>query len=391
MLSYTRREPLGVVGAIIPWNAPVVLASVDAHRPLRRQHDGPEGGGGRSPRRARRGTGVRGGAAAGRAERAHRLRGGVRRCPRPPSGVRKLSFTGSTEVGKLIMHAAGGSHRARVPRARRQEPLHRLPRRRRAMGGGRRHRRHALHPPEPVVHGRLAPVPARRRSSTRSSTSSPAGSRKFKLGDPLDEATDIGALINDKQFKQGVRLHRGRHAAGAAPSCVLGGLPPARAAGAGLLHACRRSSPTSSNDWRHRARGDLRAGPVRHSAGPMRPRSSGWPTTATTVSPLTSGPTTSVARSRTAHAHRVRLRSGQPGARPVPGPVLRRIQAEWDRRNSRSRACSTASPGAKSITVNVDTRPPAHSRAPRGVSTRRLVGGGRIGVARPPASSEDWP
>jgi acyl-CoA reductase-like NAD-dependent aldehyde dehydrogenase len=28
VLSYTRREPLGVVGAIIPWNAPVSLASL---------------------------------------------------------------------------------------------------------------------------------------------------------------------------------------------------------------------------------------------------------------------------------------------------------------------------------------------------------------------------
>ena len=27
VLSYTRREPLGVVGAIIPWNAPVLLAA----------------------------------------------------------------------------------------------------------------------------------------------------------------------------------------------------------------------------------------------------------------------------------------------------------------------------------------------------------------------------
>src|SRR5690625_3243952 len=28
LLSYTRREPLGVVGAIVPWNAPVMLAAL---------------------------------------------------------------------------------------------------------------------------------------------------------------------------------------------------------------------------------------------------------------------------------------------------------------------------------------------------------------------------
>ena len=28
LLSYTRREPLGVVAAIVPWNAPVMLASL---------------------------------------------------------------------------------------------------------------------------------------------------------------------------------------------------------------------------------------------------------------------------------------------------------------------------------------------------------------------------
>src|SRR6516165_1637448 len=28
VLSYTRREPLGVVGAITPWNAPVLLAAL---------------------------------------------------------------------------------------------------------------------------------------------------------------------------------------------------------------------------------------------------------------------------------------------------------------------------------------------------------------------------
>ena len=28
VLSYTRREPIGVVGAIVPWNAPVVLGAL---------------------------------------------------------------------------------------------------------------------------------------------------------------------------------------------------------------------------------------------------------------------------------------------------------------------------------------------------------------------------
>src|SRR5215472_3149688 len=28
MLSYSRREPIGVVGAIIPWNSPVLLGSL---------------------------------------------------------------------------------------------------------------------------------------------------------------------------------------------------------------------------------------------------------------------------------------------------------------------------------------------------------------------------
>src|ERR1700761_1623189 len=28
ILSYTRREPLGVVGAIVPWNAPALLSSI---------------------------------------------------------------------------------------------------------------------------------------------------------------------------------------------------------------------------------------------------------------------------------------------------------------------------------------------------------------------------
>lgn len=43
VLSYTRREPLGVVGAVIPWNAPVLSRSPqDRPRALRRQHARPQ-------------------------------------------------------------------------------------------------------------------------------------------------------------------------------------------------------------------------------------------------------------------------------------------------------------------------------------------------------------
>ena len=53
VLSYTRREPIGVVGAIIPWNAPVhPRRAQDRARAVRRQHAGAQGGRGRPARRA---------------------------------------------------------------------------------------------------------------------------------------------------------------------------------------------------------------------------------------------------------------------------------------------------------------------------------------------------
>src|SRR4051794_28809427 len=107
VLSYTRREPIGVVGGIVPWNAPVVLgtlkiamsiaagntlvlkAAEDAPLALLRvaalcNEHLPAG-----VVNLLTGYGEECGAALAR----HPL-------------VRKLSFTGSTEVGKLIMHAA---------------------------------------------------------------------------------------------------------------------------------------------------------------------------------------------------------------------------------------------------------------------------------------------
>jgi acyl-CoA reductase-like NAD-dependent aldehyde dehydrogenase len=107
VLSYTRREPLGVVGAIIPWNAPVLLGALKIAPALcagntlvlKAAEDAPLG-------------------VLMMAEICQEflppgvlnlLTGLGEECGWPlaqHSLVCKLSFTGSTEVGKLIMRAA---------------------------------------------------------------------------------------------------------------------------------------------------------------------------------------------------------------------------------------------------------------------------------------------
>ena len=107
VLSYTRREPIGVVGAIIPWNAPVLLAALKIAPALcagntlvlKAAEDAPLGVlwlAAICQEHLPKGvlnvvTGL--GEEAGAALSSH-------------PGIRKLSFTGSTDVGKLIMRAA---------------------------------------------------------------------------------------------------------------------------------------------------------------------------------------------------------------------------------------------------------------------------------------------
>jgi acyl-CoA reductase-like NAD-dependent aldehyde dehydrogenase len=249
VLSYTRREPIGVVGAIVPWNAPVVLGTLKIAMSiaagntlvLKAAEDAPLG----LLRVAQlcnqylppgvvnllTGFGEECGAA-------------LARHPR----VRKLSFTGSTEVGKLIMHAA----------AERIVPVSL------ELGG----KSPAIVFPDAddtrTVDGVISGM-----RFTRQGQSCTAGSRLFlhrsifdsflgkvatklqtlRIGDPLDESTDIGAIINRKQFdrvceyiEDGLGQKDGR--------VVLGGLPPAT----GPLAAGYFVQPTVfadvRNDWR---------------------------------------------------------------------------------------------------------------------------------------------
>ncbi|HEX3860393.1 MAG TPA: aldehyde dehydrogenase family protein [Stellaceae bacterium] len=249
VLSYTRREPLGVVGAIIPWNAPVLLGALKIAPALcagntlvlKTAEDAPLGvllmaemcqeflppG----VLNVLTGTGEECG-------------GPLARHPR----VMKLSFTGSTEVGKIIMRAA----------AERIVPVSL------ELGGKSPSVVYPDADEDWVVDGVIAGM-----RFTRQSQSCTAGSRLFlhadifdsfldklkartqamKLGDPLDETTDIGAIINNKQFtKVCGYVEDGLKRADA--RLVFGGLPPKE----GPLSEGYFAVPTvfadTSNDWR---------------------------------------------------------------------------------------------------------------------------------------------
>jgi acyl-CoA reductase-like NAD-dependent aldehyde dehydrogenase len=249
VLSYTRREPLGVVGAIIPWNAPVLLGALKIAPALcagntlvlKAAEDAP--------------LGVLLMAAICQEFLPpgvlNVLTGTGEECGGPLAvhpAIRKLSFTGSTEVGKIIMRAA----------AERIVPVSL------ELGGKSPSIVYPDADEDWVVDGVIAGM-----RFTRQSQSCTAGSRLFlhadifdsfldklrvktqalKLGDPLDETSDIGAIINEKQFRKvcgyvddGLNRKDAR--------LVFGGLPPKD----GPLSEGYFAIPTvfadTSNDWR---------------------------------------------------------------------------------------------------------------------------------------------
>lgn len=249
MLSYSLREPFGVVGAIIPWNAPVSLGSIKIAMAittgntlvLKAAEDAPLAvlrmaeicSRHLPPGVLNVVTGYGDECGAGLAQH---------------SGISKLSFTGSTEIGKSVLHAA----------ADRILPVSL------ELGG----KSPAIVFPDAnedsVVDGVIAGM-----RFTRQGQSCTAGSRLFlhssiaeafvdrlatklsqlKVGDPLDEQTDMGALINRKQFDRVCAyIKDGMSQEGV--SVVIGGLPPTT----GPLAAGYFINPTVlanvDNDWR---------------------------------------------------------------------------------------------------------------------------------------------
>ena len=202
LLVYNRREPIGVVGGITPWNSPLQLSSLKVAMAvtagntlvLKAAEDAPLAvlemarvcSRHLPPGVLNVLTGF--GEEAGAALAQH-------------PAVRKLSFTGSTEVGKLIMHAA----------ADRIVPVSL------ELGG----KSPAIVFPDSDDDHTLEGVISGMRF-TRQGQSCTAGSRLFlhrsiydsflgrlverlsalKVGDPLVEETDMGSIINAKQFER---------------------------------------------------------------------------------------------------------------------------------------------------------------------------------------------
>jgi acyl-CoA reductase-like NAD-dependent aldehyde dehydrogenase len=249
VLSYTRREPLGVVGAIIPWNAPVLLGALKIAPALcagntlvlKAAEDAPLGVllmAEICSEHLRKGV-------------LNVLTGLGEECGAPLTRhplVRKLSFTGSTEVGKLVMEAA----------AERIVPVSL------ELGG----KSPSIVFPDAnedwVVDGIIAAM-----RFTRQSQSCTAGSRLFlhadifepflgrlkektaalKIGDPLDEATDIGAIINEKQFRK-VCSYVEDGLNQPAARLVMGGLPPTTGPLSEGFFALPTVFANVANDWR---------------------------------------------------------------------------------------------------------------------------------------------
>ena len=131
VLSYTRREPIGVVGAIVPWNAPVVLGALKIAMAVAAGNTLVLKAAEDAPLALLRVAQICGRASASRRPQSdHRLRRGVRRRARPsPHGPQAVLHR--IDRSRQEHHACSrGPHRAGVTGAWRQEPRPGLPGRR---------------------------------------------------------------------------------------------------------------------------------------------------------------------------------------------------------------------------------------------------------------------
>ena len=249
MFSYTRREPFGVVAAIVPWNVPILIAAWKIAPALVAGNTVVLKPSANAPLAA---------LALARIAAKHLPNGvlnvitgtgdevGTPLATHPL--VAKISFTGATDTGKAILRLA----------ADRIIPVTL------ELGGKSPQILFPDADDEKTADGVIAAM-----RFARQGQSCTAGSRlflhksvfdsfldklaskleKLKVGDPLDEANDMGAIVSRQQFERVTGfIDEGSHQEGA--RTVIGGMPPNE----GRLAEGYYVEPTVfanvRNDWR---------------------------------------------------------------------------------------------------------------------------------------------
>ena len=278
-LAYTLREPVGVVGQIIPWNFPLLMAAWKLGPVLACGCTVVLKPAEQTPLSALRlgelmqEAGVPDGVVnivtgfgdAGAALAAH-------------DDVDKVAFTGSTEVGKLVVQAATGN----------------LKKVSLELGGKSPNVVYADADLEAAIpgaangiffnHGQCCNAGSRLFIQKEVFDDVVAGvaeiGQSIKLAPGTDPEAQMGPLISDEQFGKVLGYLDSGRTDGA--EAVVGG---GRAAATAAISCSRRSSPTHEPRHERRARGDLRSGGVRDPVRLARTTSSRSPTTPTTAWP----------------------------------------------------------------------------------------------------------
>ena len=129
--------------------------------------------------------------------------------------LRKLTFTGSTPVGRKLHGAGVRADPAGVDGARRQRAVPRLRRRRRRQG-----RRRARCSPRCATWARRAPLPTASTSTSRSPRSSPTKLAErmgaLTLGRGTEDGVDVGPARRREVARQGLLARRRRRRQGRA-------------------------------------------------------------------------------------------------------------------------------------------------------------------------------
>ena len=221
--SMIRREPVGVIGQIAPWNYPIMMAVWKIGPALgHRQHDRPQAGADHAAEHDQARRDRVGVPAQGRAQR-HRRRQRPRRGAGRARGRRHGLAHRLGRDRQVDRRARGQDAQEGPPRAGRQGPGRRL-RRRRPRRGARDHRRHRLLQRRPGLHGGHARAGLQRDPRRRRQRAGQGGRRLRHGRHPLGR-------------------HDARAAELGAPARARRGLPRAPALARGDRHRRQRARP----------------------------------------------------------------------------------------------------------------------------------------------------